>query len=53
MKNLTVNIDELAFVLHRGSDIKMECYLDLRNGKILNIPTNEKLISQITLHLNI
>jgi hypothetical protein len=47
MKILPVNIEELSFVLHRGPEMKMECYLDLRNGTILNIPTNEKLISRM------
>lgn len=47
MKNLPINFEELSFVLHRGADMKMECYLDLRNGAILNIPTNEKLISSM------
>ncbi|MGD9899223.1 MAG: hypothetical protein AB7T22_08870 [Calditrichaceae bacterium] len=45
MKELMINMDELAFVLHRGHDIEMECYLDTRSGDIISIPTNDSIIS--------
>ncbi len=33
-------MDELAFVLHRGPDLDMECFLNLQTGEILYIPTD-------------
>ncbi len=43
-RRLSINLDELAFVLHRGPGIKMECFLNLQNGNILNIPSNDDLL---------
>ncbi len=50
MKPLRINIDELAFVLHRGSGLEMKCFLDLKSGQIINVPTNRDVVKQI-LHL--
>lgn len=47
MKTLTINLDELSFVLHRGRGLYMHCFLDLENGKILNIPTNREVVRQV------
>lgn len=47
MKELPINIDELAFVLHRGSELDMECYLNLETGDILNIPTDNVILTNI------
>ena len=47
MRTLSINIDELAFVLHRGPGLDMECFLNLDNGAIINIPTNRQFLKQI------
>ncbi|MBD3223594.1 MAG: hypothetical protein GF313_02625 [Caldithrix sp.] len=47
MQTLQINITELAFVLHRGPDMEMECYLNLDSGNIINIPTNRDVLSNI------
>ncbi|HID38618.1 MAG TPA: hypothetical protein EYP36_03780 [Calditrichaeota bacterium] len=44
---LPINIDELAFVLHRGPGLEMECFLNLDTGAIINIPTNRKFLKRI------
>lgn len=52
MRKLPVNLDELAFVLHRGSALAMDCFLDLDTGQIITIPLDAELLVQI-LHLDI
>ncbi|MBN2425349.1 MAG: hypothetical protein JXR46_13770 [Calditrichaceae bacterium] len=47
MLELAINIIELAYVLHRGEEMQMECFLDLHSGKILNIPTNPDLVKRL------
>ncbi len=47
MKQLKINLDELAFVLHRGAELEMKCYLELESGRILNIPTNPEVVKQL------
>jgi len=47
MKRLKINMDELAFVLHRGAELEMKCYLDLKSGRILNFPTNLEVVKQL------
>ncbi len=53
MRHLPINLDELAFVLHRGDELEMECFLNLENGEILYIPTDSDVLHsmfhQITL----
>ena len=47
MAELSINIDELAFVLHRGSELELECYLNLETGDIINIPTDNDILTSI------
>lgn len=47
MLELPINISELAFVLHRGEEMQMECFLDLHSGRIINIPTNPDLVKRL------
>ncbi len=47
MQKLPINIDELAFVLHRGPGLEMECFLNLDTGAIINIPMNRKFLQRI------
>ncbi len=42
---LSINLDELAFVLHRGPQLKMECFLDRETGAIIYIPTDVSALS--------
>lgn len=44
MRQLPINLDELAFVLHRGEDLDMECFLNLETGEILYIPTDSDVL---------
>lgn len=46
-KKLPINIDELAFVLHRGPRLEMECFLNLDTGAIVNVPTNRQFLKQV------
>ncbi len=47
MKKLPINLDELAFVLHRGEDLKMECFLNLKSGEILYVPTDTEILRSL------
>lgn len=47
MKELNINMDELSFVLHRGQDLEMECYLNTQSGDIISVPTNDSILSNI------
>jgi len=47
MINLSINLDELAFVLHRSPEFELQCYLNLDNGEIMNIPTNKEALTGI------
>ena len=47
MQKVPINIDELAFVLHRGPGLEMECFLNLDTGVIINIPMNRKFLQRI------
>ena len=47
MRELPINLDELAFVLHRGKDLDMECFLNLETGEILYIPTDTDVMHSI------
>lgn len=47
MRFLPINLDELAFVLHRTVDLHMECFLHLKTGSIINIPTDESLLAEL------
>lgn len=53
MRELPVNLDELAFVLHRGEELEMECFLNLETGEIHYIPTDndvlQSMFQQLTL----
>ncbi|GEM_PF-2627453 len=50
MIKLPINLDELSFVLHRGPELELACFLDLDTGTIENYPTNrEALISLLKL----
>ncbi|MHB2152826.1 UPF0158 family protein [Calditrichota bacterium GD2] len=45
MLELPINLDELAFVLHRGPEMNMECFLDCETGEIIYIPTETSALS--------
>ncbi len=45
MLELPINLDELAFVLHRGPDMNMECFLDCETGEIIYIPTETSALN--------
>jgi len=45
MLELPINLDELAFVLHRGPDMHMECFLDCETGEIIYIPTDTSALN--------
>jgi len=47
MTELTINLDELAFVLHRGDSLKLACYLDVETGNIVNIPTDRNVLQDV------
>ncbi len=47
MRSLPVNLDELAFVLHRGDELEMECFLNLETGEILYIPTDNDVLQSM------
>ena len=47
MQKLPINIDELAFILHRGPGLEMECFLNLDSGAIINIPMNKNFLQRI------
>lgn len=47
MLQLRINMDEFAFVLHRGPNLPMDCYLDLKTGEILNIPTDRNVLQEM------
>jgi hypothetical protein len=47
MPELSVNLDELAFVLHRSPSLHLDCYLDLETGNILNVPTDRKVLENL------
>ncbi len=54
MRYLPINLDELAFVLHRSAELRMECFLHLKTGSIINIPTDTSLLEQVMdVHENI
>ncbi len=53
MKKLPINLDELAFVLHRGDDLDMECFLNLETGEILYVPTDSDVLKSIFHQLTI
>ena len=44
MKQLRINLDELAFILHRGKLLDMYCFLNTSTGEILNIPSDRKTL---------
>ncbi len=44
MKRLQINLDELAFILHRGKLLDMYCFLNTSTGEILNIPSDRKTL---------
>ncbi len=44
MKPLQINLDELAFILHRGKLLEMYCFLNTSTGEILNIPSDRKTL---------
>jgi len=44
MKQLQINLDELAFILHRGKLLDMYCFLNTATGEILNIPSDRKTL---------
>ncbi|MCD6376613.1 MAG: hypothetical protein J7L94_13875 [Caldisericaceae bacterium] len=45
MLELPVNLDELAFVLHRGPELHAECFLDCETGEIIYIPTDTSALN--------
>ncbi len=47
MKRLQINLDELAFVLHRGKLLDMYCFLNIATGEILNIPSDRKTLESM------
>ena len=47
MRELPVNLDELAFVLHRGDELDMECFLNLETGEIHYIPTDNDVLQSL------
>lgn len=44
MKQLSINLDELAFVLHRGKLLDMYCFLNASSGNILSIPSDREIL---------
>lgn len=44
MKQLKINLDELAFLLHRGKSLEMFCFLNTSSGKILSIPSDREIL---------
>ncbi len=53
MRKLPINLDELAFVLHRGEELDMECFLDLDTGEIHYIPTDNDVLQSMFKQLTI
>ena len=47
MKQLPINLDELAYLLHRGQTIDMASYFHLTTGEIINIPTERKILRKL------
>ncbi len=47
MSEFSVNMDELAFVLHRSPSLHLDCYLDLETGNIINVPTDRKVLENL------
>jgi hypothetical protein len=47
MKKLHINIDELAYVLHRGQTLDMASFLNIKNGEIINIPTERSVLQNL------
>ncbi len=47
MTELSVNMDELAFILHRSPSLHLACYFDLTTGNIINVPTNRKVLENL------
>lgn len=47
MRELPVNLNELAFVLHRGDELDMECFLNLETGEIHYIPTDNDVLQSM------
>ncbi len=45
MLELPINLDELAFVLHRGPEMHVECFLDCETGEIIYIPTDTSALN--------
>lgn len=45
MLELPINLDELAFVLHRGPELHVECFLDCETGEIIYIPTETSALN--------
>ena len=53
MRKLPINLDELAFVLHRGDELDMECFLNLDTGEIHYIPTDNDVLQSMFKQLTI
>ncbi len=47
MPEFSINMDELAFVLHRSPSLNLDCYLDLDTGNIINVPTERNVLENL------
>ena len=44
MRQLQINLDEFAFLLHRGKALDLYCFLNSKSGAILSIPSDRKIL---------
>jgi len=49
MTRLTLNIDELSFLLHRGPHLPFLPFLNLASGDIITLPSDPRLLSRMLL----
>ncbi len=47
MRQLQINLDEFAFLLHRGKTLDLHCFLNMETGAILSIPSDRKILLTI------
>lgn len=44
IRQLHINLDEFAFLLHRGETLDLYCFLNASSGEILSIPSDRKIL---------
>lgn len=44
MRQLQINLDEFAFLLHRGKTLDLYCFLNTTTGDIVSIPSDREML---------